>query len=207
LAGARPGTIHSILWTALEEWSFFGGQIQYRGYQRRGHREAEAGYYQQVGTYWRFGTNQALDGRNTDVPWSATFISYVMRKAGVSVHDFHPATAHSHYIHDAILHRINGSSENKFVGWRLSEYRPKEGDLVCFTRGDSHMTYDRAARLDAYKSHTDIVVYVAQSEIGVIGGNVSDSVTLKVLRVGGAGFLDQSAGPLFAVIENRLPLR
>jgi hypothetical protein len=205
LAGARPGTVHCILWTALEEWSFFGGQTQYQGYQHRGHREADPGYYQRVGTYWRYGTNQALDGRNTDVPWSATFISYVMRTAGVSTYDFHPATAHSRYIHDAILHRLNGSPANKFVAWRLTEYRPKEGDLVCYWRKHPK-TYEQASHERQYESHTDIVVYVAPEEIGVIGGNVSDSVTLSILRLGGAGFLTKDHH-LFAVMENRLPLR
>ena len=205
LAGARPGTVHRILWTALEEWSFFGGQTQYQGYQHRGHREADPGYYQRVGSYWRYGTNQALDGRDRDNAWSATFISYVMRKAGVSAHDFHPAYRHSEYINDAIRRRVNGSPENKFVGWRLTEYRPKEGDLVCYWRKHPK-TYEQASHQRHYESHTDIVVYVAPGEIGVIGGNVSDSVTLSILRLGGAGFLNKGHH-LFAVMENRLPLR
>jgi len=41
----------------------------------------------------------------------------------------------------------------------------------------------------------------------VIGGNVSDSVTLTILHPGGAGFLNDNDHHLFAVIENRLPLR
>src|SRR5689334_1372459 len=85
LASARPATVHRILWVAIREWSAFGGTVLHAGhYHRRGHRETDAGYYQKVGTYWRQGTGQHLDGRDTGTPWSATFISYVMRTAGVA---------------------------------------------------------------------------------------------------------------------------
>jgi hypothetical protein len=88
----------------------------------------------------------------------------------------------------------------------MTEYRPKEGDLVCYWRTKHPMSYERAAQERKYEAHTDIVVYVAPDEIGVIGGNVSDSVTLSILRLGGAGFLSKDHH-LFAVMENRLPVR
>ena len=58
-----------------------------------------------------------------------------------------------------------------------------------------------------YKSHGDIVVYVRPGEIGVIGGNVSDSVTLKTLKLDSAGYLVDKHDHWFVILENRLPLR
>jgi hypothetical protein len=208
LAFARPGTIHRILWVALQEWSYFGGEVQSHGHTLRGGKhEADAGFYQRVGEYWRYGTGQNLDGRDTDVPWSATFISYVMRKAGVNNKDFPRATAHSKYIHAAIRNRLANGPGAAFVGRRVTEYRPKEGDLVCASRAGSNMTYDKAAKQDAYKSHSDIVVYARPFEIGVIGGNVDDAVTLTIYNLGAGGFLTDKSRQWIAILENRLPLR
>jgi hypothetical protein len=134
----------------------------------------------------------------------ATFISYVMREAGVTDKQFKRATAHAKYIHFAMQNRaLPGAA---FVGRRLNEYRPKEGDLVCAARDGSGITFDKAVKQDAYKSHSDIVVYVRPGEIGTIGGNVGDSVTLKILTTDPGGFLNDRTAKWFAILENRLPL-
>jgi hypothetical protein len=204
---AQPGTIHRILLTAIQEWSFFGGQTQFhRRSTRRGGRENQKGYYQRVGLYWHKALGMNLDGRDRDTPWSAAFISYVMLASGVDSHDFKGASAHSRYIHRAIQNRVQNLANAKFLGRRITEYAPKEGDLVCYSREGANMTYDKAIKRDSYTSHCDIVVYVRQGEIGVIGGNVSDSVTLKIVQVDARGFLTDRSHPWFAVLENRLPL-
>jgi hypothetical protein len=206
LLDAAPGTINRILLVAIQEWSYFGGEIMFHGKEvRTGKKETHKGFADRVGEYWRYGTGNRLDGNDTDHPWSATFISYVMRKAGVSDRDFKRAAAHSRYIHRAIQNRINGVVGAAFVGWRLSEYRPKEGDLVCYSRAGAGMTYDKAKSRDAYKSHSDIVVYTRPGEIGVIGGNVDDSVTLKILKTTAGGYLADKKNEWFAILENRLP--
>jgi hypothetical protein len=192
----------------VQEWSYFGGTTRVRGRSvRRGHQETDKGYYQRVGDYWRFGTGLRRTGLDTDDPWSATFISYVMRKAGVTDRDFRRAAAHARYIHFAIQNRLGHKHGAVFHGWRLTEYRPKEGDLVCYSRAGSGITFDKAIKRDAYKSHSDIVVCVRPGEIGVIGGNVGDSVTLKFLTTTAGGYLNDRTESWFAVLENRLPFR
>jgi hypothetical protein len=218
---ARPGTIHRILWVAIQEWGFFGGyreDFKDRAI-RRGHRETEAGYDKKVGEYWRYGTGKNLDGDDTGWAWSATFISYVMRKAGVSNQDFHRSIRHSEYIHFALQNRVNGVVGAEFVGRRPTEYRPKEGDLICNRRGKIKTTFASAIKQDRYESHCDIVVYVRPGEIGVIGGNVGggdkagrQTVGLRTRQLTGGGYLAEDSlsakvPKYFAILENRLPLK
>ncbi len=208
LMTARPGSIHRILWVAIQEWLFFGQQTIENGrVVKLGHKEHHAGYYERVGEYWREGLSMRYDGRNRSVPWSAAFISYVMKTAGVADSDFPRAAAHSRYIHFAIQNRETGATGAKFIGWRVSERAPKEGDLVGYSRAGAHMTYDKAAKRNTYTSHCDIVVYARPGEIGVIGGNVKDSVSLKRLPTDADGFLTDTHNDWFVVIENGLPVR
>lgn len=218
LFNASEGSIHRIILVALQEWSYFGGTYEsLSGSVHKGHDQAEGGFYQRVGEYWKQGSNQNHDGKN-DNAWSATFISYVMRKAGVSTRDFRRTQRHSEYIHDAMQNRVNNTVWATFVGRRLEEYRPKEGDLICNSRSGVHMTFERAITHDKYESHCDIVVYVRPGEIGVIGGNVgSDSagfskghraVGLRTRNITSGGYLVQrSADKFFAILENLLPLK
>lgn len=212
LYGAAPGTIHRILLVALREWSLFGGRTAvYTGGSsrppREGHKENELGYSARVGRYWKFGTGHRFDGDDRDKPWSAAFISFVMRTAGVADKDFRRAPAHAKYIHFALRNRAGNVPGAKFVGRRLAERAPRAGDLVCCSRGKVNTSYEQAVRRDDYESHCDIVLYARPGEIGVLGGNVGDSVTLKVLATDAGGHLIDRHHPWFAVLENRLPLR
>jgi hypothetical protein len=217
LANSRPGTVHRILWVAVQEWSYFGGNyddINFAGIEHSGHVQTDPGYYQRVGEYWKYGSDtQGLDGKDKNY-WSATFISYVMRKAGVSDHDFHRSARHSKYIHVAMQNRVRDVAGAKFVGRRLTEYRPKEGDLICNSRSGANITFDAAINNDDYDGHCDIVIYVRPGEIGVIGGNVSGTsaghrtVGLRTRKLSSGGYLlKRSADPFFAILENRLPLK
>ena len=203
---ARPGTINRILYMCLREWNAFGQQVVVGDrIIKAGKQEHARGFYQKVGVYWRTGTGRGYDGRDRDQAWSATFISYVMRMAGISDEDFDRSIRHSEYIHMALQNRVSGARDAAFVGRRLIEYRPKPGDLVAYSRTSRPMTFDRAVDRERYKSHTDIVVYTRQGEIGVIGGNVEQSVSLKRVSTDRSGHVDGVHKDWFAVLENRLP--
>gem|GEM_PF-7009058 len=73
-------------------------------------------------------------------------------------------------------------------------------DLVGYARQDG-VGFDTPA---PYNSHTDIVVAVRDGEIDVIGGNVSDSVTLKTLQIDDQGRLTDSSEDWFVVLSNQL---
>lgn len=203
---ARPGTIGRIVLTAIREWNGFGQHvISGARTVKVGKKEHQAGYRKKVGVYWKVGTGQSYDGSNRDVAWSATFISYVMKMSGVSPLDFERSIRHSEYIYNAIQAAKRESPFAAFVGHPIKDYSPKIGDLVAYSRTDKPMTFQRAAKSERYKSHTDIVVYVRQGEIGVIGGNVGDSVALKRVKTDASGRVKDKHHDWFAVLENRLP--
>jgi hypothetical protein len=170
-----------------------------------GHKEAEEGFYKIVGTYWAEGTNTlGVDGRNHELPWSAAFISWVMRKAGAGTH-FRYSTQHSVYISQAIRDRLSARSDAGFWGWRLNERKPAVGDLICWAR-QAAVDYDHQFGGN-YAGHTDIVTEIHLDRIVVIGGNVGDSVTQRPFALNTAGYLPaiHSGGEtLFALMECKL---
>lgn len=122
------------------------------------------------------GINEGWDGK-TDQPWSAAYISDVMKRAGVDNFEFSPS--HSKYVKAAIDAREAGDTEASHWGYRTSERAPQAGDLVCFARANSGASYDQQGN-GQYKSHCDIVTGVREGFIDTIGGNVGDGVNDSV---------------------------
>jgi len=192
---------------AGKEWEFFGNQtFDLVGHTAHtGHKEGDDGYYQRVGTYWIDGTGtHGIDGRNHDVPWSAAFISWVMRTSGAGDR-FRYSTQHSVYISQAIRDFANKREAAGYWAVRLPDAAPKIGDLVCWAR-EAGVDYDHQKQGN-YKGHSDLVVAVELDEIFVIGGNVGNSVTKRPLKRNSDGTLfatEQGGETLFALMQCRL---
>ena len=171
-----------------------------------GHKEGDDGWYQRVGTYWLDGTNtRDVDGRNHGMPWSAAFISWVMKTSGAGDR-FRYSTLHSVYIYQAIRDRLRSNADAGFWCWRLNELKPEIGDIVCWSR-QAGIDYDNQNGGD-YKGHCDIVVEVQSDRVYVIGGNVGNSVTRRPLPLNDFGFLKSitfDSETLFALMQNRIP--
>jgi hypothetical protein len=193
---------------AVGEWNFFGDQTyDIKGHVAQlGHKEGDDGWYQRVGTYWLDGTNtRDVDGRNHGMPWSAAFISWVMKTSGAGDR-FRYSTLHSVYIYQAIRDRLRSNAAAGFWCWRLNELKPKIGDIVCWSR-QAGIDYDNQNGGD-YKAHCDIVVEVQSDRAYVIGGNVGNSVTRRPLPLDDFGFLKSvtfDSETLFALMQNRIP--
>ena len=139
-------------------------------------------YYKYVGEMWR-SIGFDYDGRSTypngeDVPWSAAFISFVVRKAGPYYATFDFSDAHSEFSHGAIQARILGWTDKPFWGYRLSEMKPTLGDIVHRNRGSGNFSFDYAENHSRFNSHSDVVIEVRDRIIRVVGGNVSDTVSM-----------------------------
>lgn len=157
-------------------------------------------FHKHVGEMWR-AIGQNLDGRDRDQPWSAAFISWIVRRAG-SVYDrFKFSASHSRYIHDSIRRRETGLS-SPFWGFRLHEHRVGMGDLVCQWR-ISPRTFDDARTSDSFFSHCDVVVEVAPGSVRALGGNNGHSVGFKTYAVNADGFL-KAENKVFAVLRNNV---
>ena len=137
-----------------------------------------------VASYWREGLGlKGLDGC-VDQPWSAAFICWCMRRAGMPLTDFAFDSGHHTYIRWAINNTKQAKAGKSYYGRRVQEYRPKPGDLIAQWRKaekkdpDPHITFDDQPD-DFYPAHCDIVVDVSASRVHTVGGNLSNKVSMS----------------------------
>lgn len=199
----NPGTteIESLLRSTIDEWIRFN----------KGHaQETSDPFYKFVGEMWA-SIGESYDGRSRypdgrEVPWSAAFISFVVRRAGTAYARFKFSASHSEFSHDAIQARFMSSTDRPFWGFRQSEERPEIGDIIHRNRGRGTFTFDFAENHSQFRSHSDIVVEVTPQVARVIGGNVSDTVsmagTIQEYELDSSGYL-KSGQRVIALLKNR----
>jgi predicted chitinase len=191
---------------AIEEWQRFGEKTEnLAGHVLNpGHAETEDPWYQQIGVYWRDGVGEDHDGRDTGWPWSAAFISWVMKMAEAGTR-FVYNPQHCVYISRAIRDRLRANAGAGYWCYRLNEQKPAIGSIICWSRQPG-IDYDHQNGGD-YKAHCDLVVAVDSKVAEVIGGNVSNSVTRRPLALDESGYLQPTTrGPdtLFAMMACRI---
>jgi hypothetical protein len=200
---ASPRT--SMVLLAVEEWARYGRQTTFypangpARTEQQGVKEREAP--QRINDYWKSVDRPNLTGLDTEVPWSAAFISWDIQSAGVPRDLFCPDARHTIYVERMVARaREPGAA---FIPRHLNERAPQVGDLICASRSNGGTTLEN---LDRGPGHCDIVVEVRPGAVHAIGGNVGDSVTRSVFPLDASGFLSPiSARQFFTVIENRLP--
>lgn len=97
-------------------------------------------------------------------PWSAAFISYVMKKAGVT---FGSAASHTQYLNNI----------KQYSNWKIldpEETQIQVGDLVVQNRDGNNQKFSNSPYSGF--SHGDIIVEISGNIAYGIGGNVSDTV-------------------------------
>ncbi|MGH8025510.1 MAG: DUF2272 domain-containing protein, partial [Pseudoxanthomonas sp.] len=119
-----------------------------------------------------------------DNPWSAAFVSWVMRKAGLP--GFRASASHITYVRDA--YQRPESSAYQFVD--PAHAQPAAGDLLCYVRHNNRL-YGYAGLLSVVGNgdggldmHCEIVVAASpgnDSTAYLIGGNVQQGVTMRLL--------------------------
>ena len=118
--------------------------------------------------------------------WSATFISWLMRRAGAG-RWFRYSRGHSVYFRAARKNRLS-NNDNPFKAFRVTEIKPQVGDLICGTRGSKPVKdYDTPRK--NFFSHCDLVVRILPDRALAIGGNVSNSVKQKSVPLDDRGFV------------------
>ena len=192
------GFKRNLISNANKEWALWGKPLISQGeVQEKGEIECSNIYRERVGEYWNKGVNIDKDGCS-DTPWSSAFISFLMRKSGAGS-EFPYTSAHNQYIRPFIQNRKTNNNSN-FKAYKLEEKKPELGDLVCYAR-ESGVDYDTTR---AYKGHCDIVVDVNRKKrnIEVIGGNVKDGVTKRILNIDQNGYLNDYNNEWFTIIKN-----
>ncbi|HEY4253073.1 MAG TPA: DUF2272 domain-containing protein [Roseomonas sp.] len=145
-----------------------------------------------------------------DPPWSAAFISFVMRSAGVDAREFPPSASHSSYVDAMIRDAREFPDRAPFIPHDPAERAPETGDMICADRSRHPIADWRERAADAGRfrpMHCDIVVATGPGRVETIGGNLRDAVTRVTLPVDASGrlVLVPGANPrIFAIFENRL---
>jgi hypothetical protein len=197
----------AVVAIALREWRLFGSPVADVGPQSESlantavsppeKPERQQGLWQRVGEYWWLGldagtTESKWSGKHDEkgavfppdqddnYPWSAAFVSYVMRIAGAGSR-FPYAPDHAHYIDIA-----KRQAQHKESGWivtaeRTEDYAPRPGDLVCRGRDEaSALRFDDLPAGRYFPAHCDVVVDTSTpQQIAVVGGNDRDAVTMR----------------------------
>ena len=126
---------------------------------------------------------EACRGFVVDTPWSAAFISWVMREARVP--GFRGSSRHFRYVQAA----YQDPSTNAFEVIDVARAKPAVGDLICYVRQYGRL-FGHEGLLPLLRNgtgldmHCDIVVAVNpgnDSTAYAIGGNVQQAVTMRML--------------------------
>lgn len=223
--GSRPAQLGDLGWWRVKEYwralygKDFGDKLEVRGY--RGAADAADG--KQAAELLRPHAadmlraadgiadpalrevlrEAALRAAIVDTPWSAAFISYIVKQAGVTADAFAFANAHRAFIYDAFAvsaaENDGKDSSRLYRACPVFSTRPRAGDLICFQREpaladktDADIrevirgeVADNDAAHSVRRTHCDVVAAVdpAAQKLYVIGGNVEQAVTVKKLKL------------------------
>ena len=145
----------------------------------------------------------ALRAAIIDTPWSAAFVSYVIRQSGVAANAFQFANAHRAYIYDAFAasaaELTNEAGDRLYRACPVTTTRPRAGDLICQQREPALAdASDEAVReriraelggsTDARsvrRTHCEVVASIdaRARKMYTIGGNVNQAVTARKLNL------------------------
>jgi len=168
---------------------------EWRAWDKGKAKETDSAMYGRLKRYWN---NVGWDESRwtpSSQPWSASFISTIMKDGGAKG-DFKYSSSHSSYIVQSIKNKKE-NNKNPFKGYKPSDVRVKRGDIICYSRAGSNADYNTTS---SYKSHCDLVVKVKKGLVKTIGGNVGHSVNEKEVKTDNKGKLQDSK--YFVVIKN-----
>ena len=203
-----PTIRERMVFLARQEWALFGQPVAVRDGNGElalefppdtlATHEVQAPSLSRVLLYWYAVTREPIVGIQGELrPWSAAFISWLARGAGLTADEFPPTVAHWEYMATF----LDSDNAARFVARDPRAYAPRMGDLVCASRSADVREF-AALRRGPY--HCDLVIASGAGAIEVIGGNVGDAVALARLEIDGRGVLMPRSGlPWVAVLEQR----
>ncbi len=160
-------------------------------------REKDTAVRSILKAYWKLGGIDVKDYQlengswQYNHPWSAVFISWVMKQAGAG-DKFPYSILHSKYI---VWARDNVKKEQLplYAAYDITDSLsawPEPGDLICMNRKRNRFNMNTID--PSCISHCDIVVEVnkEQGYIISIGGNVGQTVNKRMIWLDQSGFVD-----------------
>lgn len=203
-----PSMRERMVFLARQEWELFGRGVVVQGangtariaFEADATHEAQPAMLSRVLMYWYAVTRSPIvDDQGELQPWSAAFVSWLARGAGLPSEEFPSTVLHWDYI-ERFLGARDGA---RFAARDPAVYAPRAGDLVCVSRSSQVVDF---ASLRRGLYHCDLVVGADAAAIEVVGGNVGDTVALARFEVDARGLLrPRDDRPWVAVIEQRDP--
>lgn len=138
--------------------------------------------------YWLNGVGEKNRHGCINLAWSAAFICWCLRKAGMKLEQFPISGSHQAYIRWSIINSKAQKLGKSYYGRKASEYMPKPGDIIAQWRKEKasdpnpNISYDNQPD-EFYISHCDIVVTVTATSVIAIGGNVNHKVKVTKFDV------------------------
>lgn len=159
----------AIAAAATAEWARYGGVKE----TREPLRSRIRAYYKAV--------RAKFDGGDTDIAWSAAFVSKMVELAGAG-DNFPYNILHAKYVRRTIANGQRGMGVFRGLDARGMALLP--GDILAANRpGKPPIRYEWAATHDSYFSHSDIVTTVFTDDAVIAtGGNVGDTVARTEYR-------------------------
>lgn len=144
----------------------------------------------------------ALRAAIVDTSWSAAFVSYVVKQAGVAADAFRFSNAHRAYIYEAFATsaaEVAGDGGARAFRACPIATRPRPGDLICHQRETAlaatpdaavrekirgELSGDATART-VRRTHCDVVAHVdvKARKVYSIGGNVNQAVSARKMNL------------------------
>jgi hypothetical protein len=226
-----PAAAERVLRLALAEWRDWGGAVAdaFAPMPARA-SESEPANFPRVLAYWQAvpvdhgavpdnrrryaallaGAAGEGAGLWAEPAWSAAFISWVFRSAGLDSREFPPSATHALYLDSLLADAIRYPDRAPFRPHAPSDYAPRPGDLLCRDRSVpplAHWSARLAEPGHIRPMHCDIVVQALPGVTEAIGGNVGDAVTLLRFPSAPDGRLlpaPPGQAPLLLILESRL---
>lgn len=224
-----PAAAERLLRLALAEWREWGA-ITREAYtpSPSGSPESDPRHFPRLLAYWRavpvdhgaIPDNRrryaaALAGGESTglwaTPfWSAAFISWLFRTAGIDAREFPPSATHALYLDALIEDARRFPATAPFLPRDPAEAAPRPGDLLCLDRSAAPLTHwsQRLAETGTIRAmHCDLVVATTPDAVEAIGGNVADAVALTRFPAGADGrLLPPPPGhrPMLVIMQSRL---
>lgn len=128
-------------------------------------------------------TSANIGDYDDEMAWSAATISLWMKKSGIK--GFPSSARHSVYVTAAKEKReygypVSQDEDTKLKLYKVSEFSPRIGDLICYSRGSKRVNYDSV--YVGAKLHCDVVIDVTKDSVIAVGGNVSDMIKETTYR-------------------------
>ena len=151
----------------------------------QGKKETDVDAFPRLKEYWdyvQFGDNWSP----SETPWSAAFISYVLRDQG-----FPKRAAHRLYMQDII--------DGKYPSWSAFSIPKTEklqlhvGDVLIKPRSGNYNN-----------SHGDVVYKIEKGQAFLIGGNLGNTARItEIFKVDEKGFVQEDVSPYLVILKKK----